>query len=440
MAHRLSAVEGTAVVDLLEQCEEKPDISDLESFQVWMKQFLTKKGKIPEAKKEQPKVPIPQPSTTINQLMHDPRISVFSGDSGKDVSYDIWRYEVRSLVRDGSHSEAVISRAIRKSVRGEPARVVMQLGERAEVFDILGKLDSLYGTVESSELLLANFYSSTQGEKESVASWACRLEDMLVKATKRDGRGGVDQNMLRTKLWSGLRPGLKDATRHKFDSVREYTEFVIEVRSIEAESVFSVASEQSDVKRKEQVKMAQTSSKSDLDELKGIVKQLSGTVEELQKTSISKSQVHQLSDNSEVGQRGRSSNYRGRGRGQSRGRSHTFGQSYNQNDSHGQGYGRGQSYGRGHGRGQGYGRGQGHDQSQSYGHSSYGQGQTCQDQDFGAEQGQGQFKSADGQNLKKSVDSVEESGNRDPIVCWKCGQIGHVQSGCRAHLNRDRFV
>lgn len=53
----------------------------------------------------------------------------------------------------------------------------MSLGPNATVDKIMYKLDSIYGTVEEKETLMANFYSAKQQESEDISALGCRLED-----------------------------------------------------------------------------------------------------------------------------------------------------------------------------------------------------------------------------------------------------------------------
>ena len=168
-----------------------------------------------------------------------PRVSTFWGTSTqKDATpYEVWRYEVECYLSDTSHSEEAILEAIRRSLKGDAAKVSMRLGPKAEVRDIIEKFDGLYGTVATEGTLLSQFYSAQQNQDEDVTSWSCRLEDTIQKVYER---GLLDRTttreMLRSKLWSGLRnETLKNATRHKYDLIKNYDELVIEIRSVEQE-------------------------------------------------------------------------------------------------------------------------------------------------------------------------------------------------------------
>ena len=57
--------------------------------------------------------------------------------------------------------------------------MLVSLGEKATVADILGKLDGFYGNVSSSETLIQSFYSDFQNENESVVLFGSRMEHTL---------------------------------------------------------------------------------------------------------------------------------------------------------------------------------------------------------------------------------------------------------------------
>ena len=149
-----------------------------------------------------------QPLTVINPV----KLPVFSGD-GKDVEFDLWRYSVSCLQKDGTLTSQALGEIIRRSLRGRAARVARTVGPDGSTSNLLVKLDSIFGIVDTKETVLARFYSAKQGENEDVATWSCRLEDLLMEAIDA---GLVDQDesnsMLRNMLWTGLLPALKDVT------------------------------------------------------------------------------------------------------------------------------------------------------------------------------------------------------------------------------------
>ena len=73
-----------------------------------------------------PPVPSPRMKLTYTQ---PPRISHFSGDpSSKDTPFDLWQFEVRSLLKDRQYEPDAIKTAVIKSLKGEAGRVAMRLG------------------------------------------------------------------------------------------------------------------------------------------------------------------------------------------------------------------------------------------------------------------------------------------------------------------------
>ena len=77
----------------------------------------------------------------------------------------------------------------------------------------------MYGAVAAWEETLSQFYSSKQRDGEDVSSWGCRLEDLIDKAVNSEADGDKDINdMLRRRFWVGLKPKLKESSRHKYDA------------------------------------------------------------------------------------------------------------------------------------------------------------------------------------------------------------------------------
>jgi hypothetical protein len=106
----------------------------------------------------------------------------------------------------------------------------------ADIEMVLDKLNCVYGVVEESENLLGQFYNAKQRSDESVASWSCRLEDLLDRANEQEHLHSRSMNdMLRTKFWNGLLSHLKEAARHKTEYVKDYGRLLVEVRKIESE-------------------------------------------------------------------------------------------------------------------------------------------------------------------------------------------------------------
>ncbi|OWF54733.1 Paraneoplastic antigen-like protein 5 [Mizuhopecten yessoensis] len=200
----------------------KPKADSASDLKDWMEQF-TKSAVVSSGHKE------------AVHLTHKPRISPFSGEGGKgEASFDLWRYEVECLQEEKSYSEDIIKQAIRNSLRGTAVRIAMRLGSKASVEELMRKLKSVYGPVEVTETLMANFYGARQKESEDVSTWACRIEDLLMKVYEHTPLGAKEINrMLRNVFYTGLRQEMKDITGHKYDAIDDYDKLLIAVRQVE---------------------------------------------------------------------------------------------------------------------------------------------------------------------------------------------------------------
>lgn len=143
--------------------------------------------------------------------------------------------------------------------------------------------------------MLTDFYAARQGDSEDVASWGCRLEDLLDRAQKQ-GLVTLETSdeMLRTKFWSGLTRKLKDVSRYKFDSIKSFDELRVELRNIEHE--FKIDSDATSDKSftRTPAKMATasakpTESKSEVADLQKVVSQLAATVNQMRDNFIGSS-------------------------------------------------------------------------------------------------------------------------------------------------------
>lgn len=88
-------------------------------------------------------------STQVYEITNNvPRILQFSGDEPPqkgDVSYKEWRFLVQCLVGDPDIKPNLLIQSIRRSLRGTAKNMLIPLGEKATVKQILSKLDVLFG-------------------------------------------------------------------------------------------------------------------------------------------------------------------------------------------------------------------------------------------------------------------------------------------------------
>ena len=167
-----------------------------------------------------------------------PRFPPFSGEKSKgDGGYYQWRYEVSCLHKDSSVKSNIVLQAIRRSVKGTAADILLNLGDDVSVSEVLEKFDVVFGDVLSSEQVLEKFYSAKQDRNENIIAWGCRIEGILEMGRKIGAISELaSKDMLRSKFWSGLsNHNLKSALRHQYDGQSSYSELFRYARSVESE-------------------------------------------------------------------------------------------------------------------------------------------------------------------------------------------------------------
>lgn len=164
-----------------------------------------------------------------------PRIPIFSGEEKSECSFEVWKYEVKCICREGNYTNTILSQCIRGSLKGKARNLLLSLPENATPTQIVDKLEGVYGNVFSSEALLQRFYGENQQPNQSVAEYGMKLESLIQLAVEKGQINPQAKNeMLRSKFWSGLRdPLLKNASRYKYDTVMDFDQLRKEIRSIE---------------------------------------------------------------------------------------------------------------------------------------------------------------------------------------------------------------
>ena len=157
--------EGEQLVEVLNRLKIKPKFDTAEELQNWLSAY----GADPSVKTE-PGEPV---TTTVTaEIPHRPRISLFFGDNVKrEATYAHWVYEVKCLLIEKSHSPQVLAEAVRNSLRSEAKNLITRLSYYPAIPEILEKLESVYGKVDTKEHLLIKFYSAKQDENEDVTKW-----------------------------------------------------------------------------------------------------------------------------------------------------------------------------------------------------------------------------------------------------------------------------
>lgn len=169
-----------------------------------------------------------------------PKLPTFSGTDEPqkgEVKCEVWNFEVKCLQNSGQYQEHILLHAVRKSLKGLARSMLVSVGDKDSLEDIMKKVDNFFGNVASGETLMQSFYNDRQKKGDSIVVYASRLEDTLSKAitlghietVARDG-------ILRSKFWTGLfSQQLKQSSRHLFDSIKNFEYLFRESRKIQEE-------------------------------------------------------------------------------------------------------------------------------------------------------------------------------------------------------------
>ena len=79
-----------------------------------------------------------------------PYIPTFSGNAERkgDVTFRQWKYSIGCLKRDDTMSLSALTAAAKRSLKGDAAELVMNIGEEATLDDVITALKIPYGEVE----------------------------------------------------------------------------------------------------------------------------------------------------------------------------------------------------------------------------------------------------------------------------------------------------
>lgn len=372
-----------------------------EDLKAWMKDYLRSQGELPAATAKQSTADLkftlpPKPTTTKMMMNHPPKITWFSGTEPKsgDTTYELWRHEVKCLLKQNYEPDAILN-AVHRSLRGEAGLVAMRLDLDASVNTIVQKLDSIYGSVDKKEELLAEFYGSRQKSEETVTSWSCRLESIIGKAVDRGivQREDVD-GMLHSMLWTGLKSSLKNISGHKYDTVTHFDGLRVALRQIESDQI-----QRESAKQKPQTSKVVTG-QSDLTEIKGMIQQLTTRMNTYEKKPQFSYQSRPSWQSQPQQQRWRQHDY------QQQQQQQQFAPQQHQ-PSHWQ-------------------------QQQQPLPAWQESGNQPQHRNRGGNRGRGNSYNAPRQQTEP------QQGEQQEYICWRCGQKGHLKRGCKIRLDHSQ--
>ena len=175
----------------------------------------------------------------IRHSIHISKVPPFSGENKSgEVTFDVWKYEVKCIIREGNHSKPVVLQAIRNSLRGKARSLIVTLPDGITPQQMVEKLDGVYGNVSNHEAVMENFYKQRQEEGETLADFGMRLESLIQVPYERKKIFSAARNeMLCSKFFTGIRdPMLQNAVRYKYDTIKDFDTFRKEIRAVEQQT------------------------------------------------------------------------------------------------------------------------------------------------------------------------------------------------------------
>ena len=164
----------------------------------------------------------------LNKILGIPH---FSGtEREKDtVWFEQWYHAISDACKN--FNEQLVRAAITKSCVRDAADAMCCLPLGATLDDILEKFKWLYGSVESSDILMQEFYCIAQGKSEKVQTFVLHLERAL-KAIKQQHLYAMTKEEghmhLNDSLFHGLKPNLHNALHYLYNKPdSQYSQLVM---------------------------------------------------------------------------------------------------------------------------------------------------------------------------------------------------------------------
>ena len=110
------------------------------------------------------------------------------------------------------------------------------LGSDVSVAKMISELETIYGTIVSSDVLMQNYYKISMDPKELVQAYVTRMEGVLNQIRTKFPHMLGDKDMethLRDSLFYGIIKALQDSIHHLYDNDKiTYGELVIACRKL----------------------------------------------------------------------------------------------------------------------------------------------------------------------------------------------------------------
>jgi len=153
----------------------------------------------------------------MNIRTGNPTLKTFDGEppqkGGKSqVSFEQWKQDVLNL--KGNYGVTTIREAIYKSLSGSARSALSSLGEKPTLKAIIQRLEVMFGTVFSMDVLLQQFYRISQDKKETVSQFAAHLEVSMnhIVSTNVGFIHAIDTELhIKQRLFHGARENIRNA-------------------------------------------------------------------------------------------------------------------------------------------------------------------------------------------------------------------------------------
>ena len=106
---------------------------------------------------------------------------------------------------------------------------------KATVKEILKKLSSSFGDIDTPELIMKKFYAVEQKSTESLITYAARVEELFAQAVEVKALQATQENILKSVFYQGIKQPLKQCGNLKYETTIDYDRFKIEMRKIESD-------------------------------------------------------------------------------------------------------------------------------------------------------------------------------------------------------------
>lgn len=294
--------------------EKQPEVETAEDLVNYMKHVGSEYVKISGPPIEPAAVSMSASAKDPAASAKFPRISLFFGDSTKgEVTYQTWKYEILCLEAEDIFTEEQICMGIRRSAKGEAGSILRRMGYPNKIKDILQKFEATYGEIQTPEAILRQLYVCKQEDKETVISYASRVEDIFAQAVEVGAIEPHHEHSLKNIFYQGLQYPLKQMCSYPYYTIDDYDKFKVECRKVESEMKFMETKE-----TKSKCHAAnQKPEKTELGEVKELLQQMN---ERIKKLELEKEQASTSNDTPRGSYRGRRHHRGARNRGSDRGR------------------------------------------------------------------------------------------------------------------------